>query len=171
MARRRGLARTYTATRDVRVTAPYGRAMLDTNVFLSATDEGRAEHRQAMLVFNDMAGRGTTLYASGQVMREYLAVATRPIGNNGLGLKQAHALANARAFRTRTTLLAEDSAVADRLLDLLSEVPCSGKQVHDANVVATMLVHGIGRLITINVADFTRFEDRIVLMPLSSISQ
>jgi predicted nucleic acid-binding protein len=152
------------------VTAPFSRAMLDTNVLLSATDKGRAEHRQAMLVFNDLADRGTTLYTSGQVMREYLAVATRPIGSNGLGLKQADALANARAFRTRTVLLAEDSNVADRLLDLLDETPCGGKQVHDANVVATMLVHGIDRLITINVTDFTRFEDRITVMPRSSIT-
>jgi predicted nucleic acid-binding protein len=152
------------------VTAPYGRAMLDTNVFLSATDESRAEHRQALLVFNDLAGRGTTLYASGQVMREYLSVATRPTGSNGLGLKQADALANARAFRTRTTLLTEDTRVADRLLDLLDEIACGGKQVHDANIVATMLVHGIDRLITINVADFTRFEDRITVLPLDGIN-
>ena len=152
------------------MTAPYGRAMLDTNVFLSATDQSRAEHRHALLVFNDLAGRGTTLYASGQVMREYLSVATRPIGSNGLGLKQADALANARAFRTRTTLLTEDSGVADRLLDLLDEIACGGKQVHDANIVATMLVHGIERLITINVADFTRFEDRITVMPLHGIN-
>jgi predicted nucleic acid-binding protein len=152
------------------VTAPYSRAMLDTNVLLSATDEGRADHRQAMLVFNDLAGRGTTLYTSGQVMREYLAVATRPTGSNGLGLKQSDALANARAFRTRTVLLAEDSTVADRLLGLLDQTPCGGKQVHDANIVATMLVHGIDRLITINVADFTRFEVHITLMPLSSIN-
>ena len=149
---------------------PYGRAMLDTNVFLSATDESRAEHRQALLVFNDLAGRGTTLYASGQVMREYLSVATRPTGSNGLGLKHADALANARAFRTRTTLLTEDSRVADRLLDLLDEIACGGKQVHDANIVATMLVHGIDRLITINAADFTRFEDRITVMPLDGIN-
>jgi predicted nucleic acid-binding protein len=152
------------------VTAPFSRAMLDTNVLLSATDKGRDDHRQAMLVFNDLAGRGTTLYTSGQVMREYLAVATRPMGSNGLGLKEADALANARAFRTRTALLAEDRAVADRLLDLLDQTPCGGKQVHDANVVATMLVHGIDRLITINVTDFTRFEDRITVIPLSSIN-
>ena len=33
----------------------------------------------------------------------------------------------------------------------------SGKQVHDANIVATMLAHGVGRLLTFNVADFQRF--------------
>jgi predicted nucleic acid-binding protein len=144
--------------------------MLDTNVFLSATDEGRAEHRQAILVFSNWAGRGTTLYASGQIMREYLAVATRPAGNNGLGLEQAGALGNVRAFRERTSLLIEDGRVADRLLVLLDEIPCAGKQIHDANIVATMLVHGIDSLITINLADFARFEHHIRLIPLGSIN-
>jgi predicted nucleic acid-binding protein len=143
--------------------------MLDTNVILSATDAGRAEHHQAMLIFNVWAGRGTTLYASGQIMREYLAVATRPADKNGLDLKQADALANVRAFRTRTSLLVEDSRVADRLLGLLDETPCTGKQVHDANVVATMLVHGIDSLITINVADFARFGHQITVIPLASV--
>ncbi|MBO0832138.1 MAG: PIN domain-containing protein [Actinobacteria bacterium] len=149
---------------------PPGRAMLDTNVFLSATDLGRAGHQQAMLVLNGWAGGGTTLYASGQVMREYLSVSTRPVDRNGLGLQQADAIANVRAFRTRTTMLAEDVVVADTLLRLLDEVTCSGKQVHDANVVATMLVHGIDWLITINVADFSRFGQHITLIPLSSVS-
>ena len=153
----------------VSVTVPPSRAMLDTNVILSATDEGRTEHRQALLIFNDWAARGTVLYASGQIMREYLAVATRPADKNGLGLHQADALANVRAFRARTHLLTEDSEVADCLLGLLEETSCAGKQVHDANVVATMLVHGIDSLITINLGDFTRFEHHITVIPLDSI--
>lgn len=147
-----------------------GRAMLDTNVILAATDEGRAEHRQAMLLFSSWAGRGTAMYASGQIMREYLAVATRPADKNGLGLKEVDAVANVRAFRTRTNLLTEDSKVADCLLGLLDEIPCAGKQIHDANVVATMLVHGIDSLITMNLEDFTRFEHHITLIPLSSVN-
>lgn len=152
------------------VAALPSRAMLDTNVILSATDEGRAEHRQAMQIFSNWAGRGTTLYASGQIMREYLAVATRSADKNGLGLKRADAVANVRAFRTRARLLTEDSKVADCLLGLLEEIPCAGKQVHDANVVATMLVHGIDSLITMNLTDFTRFGHHIRLIPLTSVN-
>jgi hypothetical protein len=66
--------------------------MLDTSVLLTAIDEGRAEHRQALLIFTDWAARGATLYASGQIMREYLAVTTRPGDQNGLGLKQPDAV-------------------------------------------------------------------------------
>ncbi len=148
---------------------PPDRAMLDTNVFLAATDEGRAEHGQALAIVNDWPARGTALYASGQIMREYLAVATRPADKNGLGLAVADALANVRAFRGRTTLLAEDSKVADRLLALVEDIACGGKQIHDANVVATMLVHGIGTIVTINTGDFTRFGRHVRLVGLAAL--
>jgi predicted nucleic acid-binding protein len=140
--------------------------MLDTNVLLAATDEGRAEHSGALTVLNDWAARRTELCTSGQVLREYLAVATRPAGNNGLGLKLLDAIGNVRAIRERTTLLGEDAKVADRLLGLLADVECDGKQVHDANLVATMLVHGVGTVVTMNLEDFGRFERHVSLIRL-----
>jgi predicted nucleic acid-binding protein len=148
--------------------SPPDRAMLDTNVLLAATDEGRAAHDQALKIINDWPGRGTTLYISGQIVREYLAVATRPAENNGLGLSLADALANARAFRGRTSLLAEDGKVADRLLTLLDDIACGGKQIHDANVVATMLVHGIDTIVTMNLDDFARFRRHVTSAGLST---
>ncbi len=145
-----------------------GRVMLDTNVLLAATDEGRTEHDQALTIVNDWPARGVALYTSGQIVREYLAVATRPADMNGLGLPLADALANVHAFRGRTSLLAEDAKVSDRLLALLDDVECGGKQIHDANVVATMLVHGIDTIVTINTRDFTRFGHQVRLVGLAA---
>ena len=154
------------ATRVADLAAVPDRVMLDTNVLLAATDEGRAEHRDALTVINDWAARHASLYTSGQILREYLAVATRPVEKNGLGLNLPDALANVRAIRERTTLLAEGAKVADRLLGLLADVECRGKQVHDANLVATMLAHGIGTVVTMNLADFIRFERYVNLIRL-----
>ena len=36
-----------------------------------------------------------------------------------------------------------------------------GVQVHDARLVAAMLVHGIPNLLTLNVTDFARYADVI----------
>ena len=47
------------------------------------------------------------------------------------------------------------------LIALCQEVPLAGKQVHDANIVATMLAHGERRLLTFNASDFQRFGERI----------
>ena len=135
--------------------------MLDTNILLTATDEDRAGHDQALDVINGWPAQGTILYTSGQIIREYLGVATRPANHNGLGLTVSDALDNARAFRSRMLLLAEDAKVANRLAELLEETKSSGKQVHDANVVATMLVHGVDTVVTLNTGDFARFGQHV----------
>ena len=145
---------------------PPERVMLDTNVLLAATDESRAEHSDALMILNRWPRGNTTLCASGQILREYLAVATRPADKNGLGLRPSEAAGNVRAIRERTTLLAEDPRVTDRLLRLLDDVECGGKQVYDANVVATMLVHGVGTVVTMNTGDFERFASYVSLLEL-----
>lgn len=144
------------------------RAVLDTNVLLAATDETRQEHEQAIAAINVWPASGLVLYTSGQILREYLAVATRPVGHNGLGMTRPDAIANVRALRARLNLLAEDIKVSERLLELLEAVECVGKQVHDANVVATMLVHGVDTVVTMNVDDFARFGDHVHVASLRS---
>jgi predicted nucleic acid-binding protein len=63
--------------------------------------------------------------------------------------------------------MAEDGpSVTDRLLQLLLSIPAGGAQIHDANIVATMEAHGIGRLLTHNTADFARFAKSITILPL-----
>ena len=41
----------------------------------------------------------------------------------------------------------------------------SGKNTHDARLVATMRLHGIEKILTFNVPDFERFPGIIVLNP------
>jgi predicted nucleic acid-binding protein len=142
------------------------RVVLDTNVLLTATDAGRAEYAKAREALDEWPARGTTLYTSGQILREYLSVATRPEERNGLGLSQQDSVANARALCGRLRLLDENEKVNARLLALLDDIGCGGKQVHDANIVATMLVHGVDTIVTGNVEDFTRFERLITVRKL-----
>ena len=51
-------------------------------------------------------------------------------------------------------------------MELCRDVPVAGRQVHDANIVATMVAHGERRLLTFNAADFRRYGDRIELVNL-----
>lgn len=60
------------------------------------------------------------------------------------------------------------AATTAELLNLLREFPVGGKQIHDANIVATMLVHDIDTLVTQNIEDFKRFSGKIGLIPLVS---
>jgi predicted nucleic acid-binding protein len=61
----------------------------------------------------------------------------------------ATAIADVRRFRAIFEV-AETAgpATLDRLLDLLAASRAAGRQVHDANIVATMLEHGVRQLLT-----------------------
>ena len=54
--------------------------------------------------------------------------------------------------------------VTEMLIARCRDVPAGGGQVHDANIVATMLTHGERRLLTFNDADFRRYSDRIEMV-------
>jgi glucose-6-phosphate 1-dehydrogenase len=69
-------------------------------------------------------------------------------------------LARKKTFRSLYRLT-EDVKVANRLTELLEETKSSGKQVHDANVIATMLVHGVDTVVTLNTGDFARFSQHV----------
>ena len=106
------------ATRAADLATAPDRVLLDTSVLLAATDEGRAEHHDALTVLNDWAAGHTDLCTSGQILREYLTVATRPAEMNGLGLNLPDALGNVRAIRqtrasSATTETANTAATAN----------------------------------------------------------
>ena len=137
-------------------TADSGAVFLDTNVLLTATTPARPLHEAALEVFDVWPDRGLRLCTSGQVLREYLVVATRPAEVNGLGLSLEDALVNASRIGERLQVLAEGEATLRRLERIVRDFGCRGKQVHDAHIVATALEHGVAKLVTENTADFLR---------------
>ncbi len=140
--------------------------LLDTNVLLSATTPARSQHEQALRALNDWPNDGIGICTSGQVLREYLVVATRGLELNGLGLSIADALANRDRLEARMRFLEETHAVAVRLRHLVQSLACTGKQIHDANVVATALAHGVERILTENVGDFAQFAHLVEIVAL-----
>ena len=67
-------------------------------------------------------------------------------------------------LRETFEVLEDGPRVTEALIALCREVPVGGRQIHDANIVATMLAHGERRLLTFNTADFRRYHNRIVLV-------
>ena len=132
---------------------------VDTNVLLTATDESRPHHRDAGRLLGESGLHGLHLAASGQVLREYLVVATRPLDANGLGLRVRDATANVSEFLRCVQLYDETEEVAGRLRRLGLTCGLHGKRLHDANIVATMSAHGIRVLVTQNPGDFAPFDE------------
>jgi predicted nucleic acid-binding protein len=77
-----------------------------------------------------------------QVVREYLAVATRPIASNALGMTTVAALENVREFRIHIRLLPEEKPILPTFLRLVETVSPVGRRIHDAHIVAAAIVHG-----------------------------
>jgi predicted nucleic acid-binding protein len=106
-----------------------------------------------------------------QVIREYLAVATRPVSANGLGLALADSLENVRELRARVRLLPEERPVLPTFLALLASAPATGARVHDAHLVATAMVHGVHTIVSLNGDDLRPFAGSrvVVLTPAEAL--
>ena len=135
------------------------RIMLDTNILLAATDESRPDHETAREIIATSGKKGRGLCVSGQIVREYLVVATRSAELNGLGLSAIHAISNVDAFRRFLQLQKEPEAATEKLIKLCRNYDLRGKRIHDANIVAAMLTHGIRFLVTLNTRDFASFKE------------
>ncbi len=136
---------------------------LDTNVLVLARFEAAPRHVLARRRMREAGDSGEALRISRQVLREYLATVTRP-QRWSAPVAMGEALRHAAALEARFDILEDGPGVADVLARLCREVPVAGKQVHDANIVATMLAHGERRLLTFNGGDFRRYGERIDLI-------
>jgi predicted nucleic acid-binding protein len=139
---------------------------VDTNVLVYATRPSTAQHAAAKGALTRLEAEGSTLWISPQVLREYLAVVTRA-QTTAPALSVSDAIDDVRRFRASFDVAGEGPEVLDRLLDLLGAGHGSGRHVHDANMVATMIEHGIRRLLTFNASDFRRYDPVIAIEPLS----
>lgn len=139
------------------------RVFLDTNVLVYAQLTLAPLHSAAVSRLQSLDSGGTELWVSRQILREYLAVMTRPGLLTG-SIPIASLAADVRYFLSRFHIAEEGPAVTENLLALMATVPIAGKQVHDANIVATMQAYEITQLLTHNVSDFERFSDLIAVV-------
>lgn len=132
---------------------------VDTNVLLAATDTSRKQHVAALDFLNRGLAGDHRLFVITQIFREYLVVATRPVESNGLGLTGSDAVHNVKRFQQFIQILPEDAETTVHLLSLMQKHDLKGKRIHDANLVASMMRHGLRKLKTFKPGDFEVFTD------------
>jgi predicted nucleic acid-binding protein len=138
---------------------------VDANILVYTQQKLSPFHAAATTKLHALVAAGHDLWTSRQVLREYLVAMSRP---NALTtpVPMSTLVADVQVFQSQFTIAEDSAAVTSHLSNLLTAVACGGKQVHDANIVATMLAHGIPKLLTHNVADFNRFSAYITVLPL-----
>jgi predicted nucleic acid-binding protein len=140
---------------------------IDTNVLVAASVSAHPSHGVASAYLARLEADGAPACISGQVCREFLVVLTRqPV--EGRAFTTDEALAALGMWLSACVVFEENEAVLAELLELVRRHDVRGKQVHDANIVATMRANGLKRLATFNVADFARFDDEIAVQALVS---
>lgn len=138
---------------------------LDTNILVYSSFPGAPFHDAARARLSELESSGVVFWTSRQVLREFLAVTTRPGAVEPAPTLDALTQA-VRQFGTEFEIADEDAAVTAIPLDLLRSRTVQGKQIHDANIVATMRRYGILSLLTHNTTDFIRYLPDINLLPL-----
>lgn len=137
---------------------------IDSNVLIYASAPASPHHAAAMAALDRIEAQGVPLWISTQVVREFLAQTTRPDVLAGRPLVEA--VARAPKLYERFYVAPETEVVGEVLLDLVERHGVRGKRVHDANIAATCVAYGVGRLLTHNGADFARYAPAIEVVPL-----
>ena len=144
---------------------------VDTNVLLRSIDDGHIAQpiaQKGLFVFRDS---GETLSIFPQNLIEFWAVATRPVANNGLGLNTAEAETELINLKKLFVLLPDTPDIFPEWERIVLQFKVSGKQAHDARLVAAMRVHDVTHLLTFNTDDFKRFTTIRAVNPQSILNQ
>jgi len=137
---------------------------VDTNVLVYLDQAASVFHAPARAAIGRLEREGAALWISRQVLREYMVTVTRPNPAGVPPMTRTEAVMAVEGFLTAFAIAEDGPPATANLLKLIRSVPVAGKQVHDANIVATMLTHGVTRLLTFNGSDFRRFEPMIEIL-------
>ncbi|MGO9011148.1 MAG: type II toxin-antitoxin system VapC family toxin [Bryobacteraceae bacterium] len=138
--------------------------LIDTNILLRTMQPHHPHCAAAERAVAALRIREETLHVAAQNLVEFWAVATRPEGENGLGLSIEAATRELATLKRLFSLLPE-MPVFGEWERLVAMYGVSGKNTHDARLVASMRAHGITRILTFNVQDFARFREIEALHP------
>jgi predicted nucleic acid-binding protein len=141
----------------------------DTNILLRFTNANDPEHELVRDAVRALLLQGEGLYYTQQNRREYWNVCTRPAERNGLGytiLQAQQRLAGVDAVFQRLPGHPDSGPIWDRLVIQYAAV---GVAVHDAQLVASTLAHGIPTILTLNDADFPCYAAEVAAVHPSAV--
>ncbi len=146
---------------------PSDKVFIDTNILVYAHLALAPLHATAVAALQGLLAAGAELWISRQTLREYLSAMTQPGALTGsISIPLPSLLADVRSFAADFRIAEDSQVVTDNLLILIGAIPVAGKQIHDANIVASMQAYSVPKLLTHNIADFKRFASLITVLPL-----
>jgi predicted nucleic acid-binding protein len=139
--------------------------LLDTNILVRCMQPSSPEYQTTIAAIEKLSKRGEETLITAQTIVEFWSVATRPADQNGLGLTPSQADVEVRKMEALFALLPDVPGIYSHWRRVVVSAGVSGRQVHDARLVAVMLVHGVTHLLTLNTSDFKRYRGIVVVHP------
>ncbi|SPE25669.1 putative nucleic acid-binding protein [Candidatus Sulfopaludibacter sp. SbA3] len=139
--------------------------LADTNVLLRSLYPDHPHYSAAENSLTTLRLLGDALCVAPQNLIEFWAVATRSRDDNGLGMTASRAASELANLRRFFLLLPSGPAVVEMWQELVTSLAISGKQTHDAHLVALMHVHSVSNILTFNTGHFKRFPGITALDP------
>lgn len=139
--------------------------LVDTNVLLRSVQPRHSQFMAAKNAIKTSRLRGYMPCLVPQVIYEYWVVATRPLGENGLGMTTVEAESDIEKLIEQFHFYRDERAIFDLWQQLVVQHQVSGKTGHDARLVAAMHRHRIEHLISFNDQHFHRFREITVIHP------
>ena len=142
------------------------RVLADTNILLRLFDRADPDHPAIRRALRDLEKNQDEIVVAPQAIAELWNVSTRPItARGGLGLSIQETDRRVRLVERSFTVLADSLDVYKTWRRLVLSYKIEGVSVHDARLVAFMIVHQVPRLLTLNIRDFKRYNEIAAFTP------
>ena len=144
--------------------------LVDTNILVRLLQPHHPHCTLAEQALAALHAKKENLYLAAQNLVEFWTVVTRPVADNGLGFTTEQAIAEVKALKRFFTLLPE-VPLLEEWERLAVAYRVSGRNSHDARLVAAMTVSDVGSILTFNIQDFARYSEIRVIDPRNPLGK
>ena len=139
--------------------------LLDTSVLLRSVNLEHPMSTEANHAIATLRQQGEQLAIVPQNLIEFWNVYTRLSDRNGLGRTPTQAITEIQDLKVLFPLLLDTPDIYQRWEHCVVTYGVSGVRVHDARLVAAMLVHDLTHILTFNTRDFVRYAEISAVHP------
>jgi predicted nucleic acid-binding protein len=144
--------------------------LIDSNIFLRLVPADDPSRDNALNALAKLRGDNEDLFYTSQVLAEFWTVCTRPASaRGGYGLSPEETERKARVIERFCRLAPDSLATHLEWRRLITAHSVMGVEVHDARLVAAMIVHRIPNIFTFDRNDFKRFTEISPVSPVEVI--
>ena len=117
--------------------------LVDTNVLIRTLQPHQPHYVPANRAIRLLPKRGTILHIVPQNLFEVWVVATRPFGQNGLGMTTVAAASELQRIKAMFSFLPDTRDVHQAWEALVTRYSVAGKPAHDTRLAAAIQVHSL----------------------------